>query len=188
MVNANVMMPVVLLILIFMSFPLILQFAIRAKIKGKHLCCIIEKGRPLSIKLLKIYKDDFVKDKEDEWVLKTDLMKPVDYPIGWPGMLSSFQQRVWCSLVMRGRSDPLNWQNPPAGALSSKELPAVLDPQWLINLVKGVGEEGKAGKGERMLMYIAVGASVVAVVMMFYVISKLGTIEQAIMALKAVIR
>jgi len=184
---ANVMMPVVLLILVFMSFPLVLQFAIRGKIKGRHLCCIIEKGRPLSIKLLKIYKDDFIKDGSDEWVLKNDLMKLVDYPIGWPRILSSFQQTVWCSLVMRGRSDPLNWQNPPAGALSSKELPAVLDPQWLINLVKGVGEEGKVGKGERMLMYIAVGASVVAVVMMFYVISRLGTIEQAITALRAVV-
>jgi len=187
MVDLNLILPVFLLIIIFMAFPLLLQFGLRAKTRGKHLCTIIERGKPLSIKLLKVYKDDFVKDKDDEWVLKTGLMKPVDYPIGWPRVLSGFQQRVWCSLVMRGRSDPLDWEDPPTGALSSKELPVVLDPQWMINLVKGVGEEGKTGKGERMLAMIAAGASIIALLGLFYVITKLGGIEKAIEGLKTII-
>lgn len=188
MVNVNVILPIFLLIIIFMSLPLMFQFYVVSKVRGRHLCTIIEKGKPMSFKLLKIIKDDFVRDGEDEWMLKQDLMKPVTYPMMWPKVLSSFQQTVWCSLVMRGRSDPLDWENPPAGALSSKELPVVLDPHWLINLVKGVGEEGKSGKGERMLMYLAVGVSVLCLVILFYVISRLGVIEQAVNALKAVIR
>ena len=188
MVSANVIIPIVLLVIFFMSFPLLIQFYVRNKCKGMHLCTIIEKGKPLTIKMLKVYKDDFVRDKDDEWMLKTNLMKPIDYPIGWPKILAGFQQGVWCSLVMRGRSDPLDWENPPAGALSSKELPVVLDPHWLINLVKGVGEGGGVSKSEKMLSYVAAGASVIALLAVFYAISRLGAIEQAIEALKAVIR
>jgi len=185
-VDVNVIIPIILLVIFFMSFPLLLQFYVRSRVRDRHLCTIIEKGKPLSIKLLKVYKDDFVRDKDDEWMLKTNLMKPVDYPIGWPKILAGFQQGVWCSLVMRGRSDPLDWENPPAGALSSKELPVVLDPHWLINLVKGVGEEGRVSKGEKILAMVAAGASVVALLAVFYVISKLGAIEQAIAALRAI--
>ena len=188
MVDVNLIIPVVLLIIFIMAFPVLLQFSIKSKTRGKHLCAIIEKGKPLTIKLLKITKDDFVRDKDDEWMLKTNLMKPIDYPIGWPRILSGFQQGIWCSLVMRGRSDPLDWENPPAGALSSKELPVVLDPHWLINLVKGVGEEGRVSKGEKILTWVAAGAAVLALVMIFYVISRLGAIQQAIDALRAVIR
>ena len=189
MVDVNIVIPIALLVLAFMSLPLLIQFAVRRKVKGRHLCAIIEKGKPLAIKLLKVHKDDFVKDGEDEWILKPSLMKPVDYPIGWPSILSSFQQTVWCSLIMRGSSDPLDWENPPASALSSKEVPAILDPHWLITLVKGVGElGGQAGRTERILAMVAAGASVIALVMMFYLITRLGAVEQAIEALRAVTR
>lgn len=188
MVNVNVILPIFLLLFVFMCFPLFLQLFIRRKTKGRHLCAILEKDKPLDFKLLKIHKDDFVRDKSDEWLLKTDLMKLVRYPIMWPATLSGFQQIVTCSLVMRGRSDPLDWENPPAGALSSKELPVVLDPHWLINLVKGVGEEGKVSRGERMLLFLAVGAGVISLIMIFFVIFKLGGIEQGLNALRALIR
>jgi len=188
MVDINLVLPLVLLVVMLMSFPLLIQFYVRKKTKGRHLCAILEKDKPLNFKLLKIVKDDFVVDGADEWILKTQLMKLVRYPIGWPTMLGSFQQIVTCSLLMRGRSDPLDWENPPTGALSSKEIPVVLDPHWLINLVKGVGEEGRTSRGDKMLMYMSVGISGVVMVMMFYVISKIGSIEQALAALKAVAR
>lgn len=180
-------MVIIFLVVMLMALPLLIQFNIRGKTKNSHLCVIVEKGKPLSIKLLKFSGDDFVKDGEDGWMLKTNLMKPVAYPIGFPKMLSGFQQAVWCSLVMRGRSDPLDWENPPAGALSSKELPAILDPHWLVSLVKGVGEESKTGKYDKPLVMIAAGASVIALLMVFYVISKLGAIEQAVTSLRAIV-
>lgn len=186
MVDINVILPVFMLLIFAMAFPLLLQFYVKSRTKDRHLCAIIEKGKPLTIKLLKISRDDFVRDKGDEWFLKTNLMKPIDYPIGWPKILSSFQQSVWCSLLMRGRSDPLDWENPPAGALSSKELPVVLDPHWLVNLVKGVGEGVGPSKGEKILAMIAAGASVIALLAVFYLISRVGAIEQAIEALRMV--
>lgn len=186
--SAGAVLQLVVLVIIVMSFPLALQFFVNSKVRGKHLCFIVEKGRPLTIKLLKIVRDDFVADGKDEWTLNPKLQKPVDYPIMWPKMLSGFQKGVWASLVMRGRASPLNWENPPIGALSSKEIPAILDPHWLVSLVRGVGEEGKPAKGERTLLYLAVGASVVSLVMIFYVITRLGGIEQALNALKAIIR
>ena len=176
MVDVNVVIPVFLLVLFMMSFPLVLQFFVKSKTKGRHLCAIIEKGRPLTIKLLRIIKDDFVKDKDDEWLLEPKKMKPIDYPIGWPKILAGFQVGVWMSLLMRGRADPLDWENPPAGAMSSKELPVVLDPHWLINLVKGVGEEGKSSKGDKMLLYLAAGAGALNMLLIFYIISKLGSL------------
>jgi len=183
MVNVNLIVPIFLLLIFLLSGPLLLQFVVKAKTTGRHLTVILEKGRPLSIKLLKIVNDDFVVDGADEWTLKTNLMKPVDYPIGWPKILSTFKVGVWCSLVMRGRGDPLDWEDPSVGALSSKELPVVLDPHWLINLVKGVGEEGKVNKGEKMLTYVAAGASVIALLAIFYLITKLGALQAAVNSL-----
>jgi len=188
MVDVNLILPILMLVILFMGFPLVLQFFVRSKTKGRHLCAILELGKPMQIKLLKLIKDDFVVDGTDEWMLRTKLMKPVDYPIGWPKILQGFQQTIWCSLVMRGRGDPLDWESPQAGAISSKELPVILDPHWVMNLVKGVTEEGKPSKGEKTLMYISVGASVLCLVILFYVISRLGGIEQSIEALKAIVR
>ena len=88
-------------------------------------------------------------------------------------MLYPLQQIVACSLVKRGRTDPLDWEDPSTGKMSSKELSEILDPRWMINLVKGVGEEQKPAKGQLMLTYIAVGASVISVVMLFYLITRL---------------
>lgn len=188
MVDINVILPIILIIFFFMSFPLLLQWIVRTKTKGNHLCCILEKDKPLVIKLLKKHKDDFVKDKKDQWTLKTNMMRLVEYPIGWPSMLNAFKQTVSCSLLMRGSAAPLDWENPPAGALSSKELPAILDPHWLVNLVRGVGEDTKVSKGERLLSIITAGASIIAVLAVLYVISKLGAIEQAINVLRATAR
>lgn len=180
--SANVVILLIFSIICIMAFPLALQFMVNSRVRGRHLCFIIEKGRPLKAKLLKLIKDDFVEDGKDHWILDQELMKPVDYPLMWPKILAGFQKGVWASLVMRGRVDPLDWENPPVGVLSSKELPAILDPHWLVNLVQGMREEGKAPKGERMLLYLAVGASVICLVLLFYVITKIGGIQQALEA------
>lgn len=176
MLYANAVIPIVLLIVCFMAFPLLVQWYVRRTSSGKHLCAILSKGQPLQFKMLKVVDDDFVKDGADQWTLKDNLMKPVSYPISWPRILDGFRRDVWCSLVMRGRSDPLDWENPPAGALSSKELPVILDPHWLINLVRGVGEGGGRGLGrlERMMIFLAVGLSGICMILLFVVLFRTG--------------
>lgn len=191
MLSVNQFLPIVTLIIIIMAFPLVLQFVINSRVRGKHLGFIIEKGRPLTVKLLKIDADDYVYDGEDHWKLEPKLQKPVDYPVMFPKVLAGFQKGVWASLLMRGRHKPLNWEDPLIGDYSSKEIGKSLDPHLLVNLMGRMGEEG-AGvgfkKGEKMLLYMAVGASIIAVVVLFYVITRLGGIEQAIQALRAIIR
>ena len=108
MLSVNQILPVIILIILIMAFPLALQFMINAKVRGKHLGFIVEKGKPLTIKLLKIVGDDFVEDGKDTWTLDSKLQKPVDYPTMWPKILAGFQKGVWCSLLMRGRTKPLN--------------------------------------------------------------------------------
>lgn len=191
MLSVNQILPVILLIVMIMAFPLALQFVINARVRGKHLAFIIEKGRPLSVKLLKVEEDDFVRDGEDFWKLEPKLQKPVDYPVMWPKILDGFRKGVWTSLLMRGRHKPLNWEDPTIGDYSSKEIGKSLDPHLLVNLMGRMGEEGaKTGfkKGDKMLLYMAVGGTIIAVIVLFYVITRLGGIEQAINALKAVIR
>ena len=178
--DVNGILQLVFIVVLVMSFPLFLQFWINSRVKGRHLCFIVEKGRPLSVRLLKIVKDDFVKDGKDWWIMDPDKWKPIDYPIMFPKLLASFQKGVWSSLVMRGRHEPLDWENPPAGILSSKELPAILDPHWLVNLVQGMREEGKPARNERLLLYIAAGGVAICLVMLFYVITKIGGIETAL--------
>jgi len=177
MLYANFVIPVVFIIVCIMAAPLMVQWYIRRITSKRHLCAIISPGQPLQFKMLKVVGDDFVKDGADEWTLKPDLMKPVSYPLVWPRGLDAFRRDVWCSLVMRGRGDPLDWSNPPAGALSSKELPVVLDPHWLISLIKGVGEEGAGrglGKMERMMIFLGAGMSAVCMVLIFVVMTKVG--------------
>jgi hypothetical protein len=178
--SANAVILLIFVVVLIMAFPTALTFVINSRVRGKHLCFIVEKGRPLTAKLLKIVRDDFVQDGKDHWILDPELMKPVDYPLMWPKVLAGFQKGVWSSLVMRGRVDPLDWEKPTIGALSSKELPAILDPHWLVALVRGVGEEGKPAKSERMLLYLAAGGAVISLVMIFYLITKVGGLQAAI--------
>jgi hypothetical protein len=177
----------VILLVFFMMFPLVFQFAIRSRCDGKLLCAITGKDKPLNFKLLKTEtaqgKGEFVRDGADQWFIETRMIKLVKYPIMFPKALSMFQQIVPCELVMRGRAEPLNWEDPGVGIMSSKELPVVLDPHWMVALVKGI-EEGVAGgsipKNMKMLLFLAVGASCLCLVMIFVVMYKMGTMQSAL--------
>lgn len=188
---------VVVFVIVFtciMFFPLILQFTIRQKCSGKLLCAITGKEKPLDFKLLKTEtkegKGEFVRDGKDQWVINPDQVKLVKYPIMWPRILGMFQQIVGCSLYARGRADPLDWKNPVAGALSSKELPAILDPHWLVALVRGVeeGVGGKSDKNIKMYSLLAVAASIMCLLLLFVVMVKVGTIQDGLNSLQEAIK
>ena len=175
-----------LLVVMVMAFPLVVQFYVRFKTKGKMLGAILGKDKPVEFKLLKVIDGEFVKDGPDQWIVETKLIRLVRYPMMWPPIMSMFQQLVPCSLVLRGRSTPLDWEDPTVGSLSSKELPVVLDPHWLISLVKGVGEEGRQDKTSRMLTFIAVGASVLGLIVCLYLVMKMGNLQDAVNTLRVV--
>lgn len=185
---------IVLLIVVF--FPLIFQFLIIQMCSGRILCIILTKGKDLEFKLLKKIGGEFVEDQGDQWLLDPAMQRLVPYPILFGPMqklLKFFQQIVPCSIYMRGRQEPLDWENPAiASLMSSKELAAILDPHWLVALVRGV-EQGVAGQGAipknmKMMLFLAVGASVLAVVFVLVVLYKetqnTALIQQVIEGLK----
>ena len=174
MVSTSTIIAYGILLTLFLLFPLILQFAIRMRASGKLLCGIVSKDKPLNFKLLKVKGGEFVEQEEDEWLVDTNQVKLVKYPLLWPRILDMFTQIVPCSLYMRGRAEPLDWENPSVGSLSSKELPVILDPHWLGALVKGVTEGGGISKRERMLLYITAGAAIICMVLVFVVLYKMG--------------
>lgn len=187
MVPLNYVVVGVLFLVFFFAFPLIIQFSIRQVCAGKLLCAILGKEKPLDFKLLKTKtregEGEFVQDGKDKWVIDTTQVKLVKYPIMWPKTLRMFQQIVGCSLYVRGRADPLNWENPATGGLSSKELPAILDPHWLTALVQGVEEGASGGRADRnlrMFTLLAMAGSLLCLVLIFVVMFKLGGIEDAL--------
>ena len=173
-----------------MFFPLVLQLAIRQRCSGRLLCAIIGKEKPLDFKLLKVKTKDgsvgeFVEDGSDKWMIVTKQVKLVKYPMIWPSAFKMFQQIMGCSLYMRGRAEPLDWEDPPTGVLSSKELTAILDPHWLVALVRGV-EEGttlKADKKTKVMSFLAVAASLICMVLIFVVLYRLGAMQDVINSL-----
>jgi hypothetical protein len=180
MVPIGPVIAIVIVVLIVVFFPLIFQFLIIQMCSGRILAVILTKGKDLEFKLLKKIGGEFVEDQGDQWILDPTMQRLVPYPIlfGPLGkLLKFFQQIVPCSIYMRGRQDPLDWENPAiASLMSSKELAAILDPHWLVALVKGV-EQGVAGAGAipknmKMMLFLAVGASVLAVVLSLVLLYK----------------
>ncbi len=160
-----------------LALPVIIQFYIRWKCKGRMLCGILGRGRGLDFRLLK-EKDEFVREGSDTWVVDPDQIKLVYYPLLWPPVLAMFQQIVPFSIYMRGRAEPLDWEAPALGLMSSKELTAVLDPHWMVALVKGVEEGMKINRLEKMLPLLGVALGAISLVFLFVLVTKLNVMEQ----------
>lgn len=189
MVSINAIMPIAVVFAVFMLFPLVVHASIRWKSSGKILCGIVMKGKPLVFKLKKIVEGEFIVDGTDKWFIREEQVKLVGYPLMWPEALGMFKQTVPCSLYMPGRGEPLDWEDPSTGSLSSKELSAILDPYWLRALVKGVEEAGgKPSRGEKILPWLAVGASIACLVLVFVVLAKMGVLEDKLGVLEQAIK
>ena len=174
----------VFLIVLVLCFPLAFWWTVRRKCAGSMYCGVISKGKPIQFKLLKIREGEFLEDGEDHWIIQDKQVKLTQYPAGWMWEMfpmSLFQQTVPTSLYMRGRGDPLDWEEPSSGSISSKELKAILDPNWMKSLVQGVVEGGGgASKRDRMLLFLAVGLGAISLILIFVLLTKLGALEQAI--------
>jgi hypothetical protein len=176
----------VILIVGVLFFPLIIQFIIIQAVSGKILGIILSKGKDLEFKLLKKIGGEFVEDGNDQWILDTKQQRLVPYPMLFgpsKKLFKMFQQVVPCSIYMRGRQDPLDWEDPEvAGLMSSKELAAILDPHWLVALVRGVSEGvsgGQLPKNMKMLLFLAVGASCLCLIMTFVIMYHQGQSDAA---------
>jgi hypothetical protein len=107
--------------------------------------------------------------------LSTEKVRQIYWPLGYPRIL---QLKISGYLYISNETNPLDWKTVELKAgdyVSSKEIGALLEPEWLKALVRGVKEGGASGmsKMERMVMFVGAGAGVASLIMIFVVMTKL---------------
>ena len=131
-----------------------------------------------------------VKEGTDKWFIKEKRVKLVNYPIMFPKALGFMTRVVPCELVMPGRAEPLDWEDPSKGIMSSKELEAVLDPVWLRGFVLGVAQEagGKGDKQLRMFVMLAMALSAICMILLFVVMVRLNSTNATLLYIENLIK
>lgn len=189
MVPVNVVITIAVLIVVLMFFPFIFLALIHQMTSGKMLCGIVSKGKPLRFKMKKIVDGEFVQEDKDQWFIREPQVKLVNYPIMFPKFLGFLQRIVPCELVTPGRSEPLDWEDPGRGIMSSTELEAVLDPHWLRALVQGAVEGGgKSDKQQRMFTLLAMALSGICMILLFVVMYKVGALQSSLTYLQSLLK
>jgi hypothetical protein len=191
LVPLNFVISGVVLLALIMFFPFIMLAVVYQLTNGKMLCGIVSKGKPLKFRMLKLIDGEFVKEGNDKWFIREKQVKLVNYPIMFPKVLGFMTRVVPCELVTPGRAEPLDWQDPTKGVMSSKELDAVLDPHWLRGFVLGVVNEsggGKSDKQMRMFTMLAVALGAICMVLLFVLMTRLNQTNAAIKALQSLLK
>lgn len=146
------------------------------------LCWFLEGDGSARPKLLKVDGDMIKMNEDNTFAVVESRKRLVRYPAGWPTFL---QVTVPCSLYEMGRFEPLDWINLGEPGASSKEVGAALNPTWMANIVKG-SKEGAAPQ-TRLDKYgpiLAIALSSISLLLMVFVIQKLGSIESTVDLLK----
>jgi len=168
------MLQVIFMLFIFTFVALIVSVWVRFSTNNKVFCWFLEGDRSARVKLLKIVDNDFVVYGGDKYGVDPEYVRMVRYPMGWPPF---FQIPVPCVMFEVGRFSPVNWIDCGEPGASSKEVAAVLDPHWMSLIVKGTkAGQITADKNMRNLLMLAAGASVIGMVTMFYLITKVGNL------------
>ena len=160
--------------------PVILFFFLRRRTAGKMLCSVLEMDRSIKDKLL-IVKGNFVEIDGDKYYVNPEAVRFKRYPSGWPIPL---QTTVPACLYARDGFNPIDWNTQQEFSQSAKEITAVLDPDIFKSIVKGTQEGGGSGSlGNLRPMFLILGAVVVVTLLtVFYMLSKIGSIETAVKA------
>lgn len=180
MVSLGVVIPIVMFLVMFLFFPIVLMAVIWQRTHGRLMAVMIIKGKPLKFKMLKIVEGEFIKDGTDQWPIMEKYVKIVDYPTMFPGILGFVQRKVPAMLVAPGRTEPLDWENPAQGVMSSKELSAILSPHWLRALVLGTVEVsggGKTDKNLKVFVLLSMAMAGICMILLFIVLYKFGQVQ-----------
>jgi len=159
--------------------PMAAFFWMRSRTAGRMLCWLMDDDRSAKQKLVKV-NGDFVIMDDEQYLVHPDAVRLIRYPTGWPNFM---QQVMPCALYSRGNAEPINWNTAVPTHLSSMELGSILDPNWMRLIVKGTKDQGGT-PANRMITFAGLGLGAISVVMLFYVVSKMGTLQGAVTALQ----
>ncbi len=165
------------LILLWMVLagPMVLFFIYRVRVAGRMLCIVLEEDRSVRNRLVKV-EGEWLAIGDGRFHVNPDAVRLMRYPAGWPVWL---QQIVPTCLYRADDAEPLDWNTQRPINNSASALAAVMEPDWLKLIVRGTreGTGGALTGGSRILTMIGLGVSVVTLVMLFYVITRLGAVE-----------
>lgn len=169
------MIQATIILWILLGGPVLLFFYNRHRTVGKILCYILEEDRSVRSRLIKV-EGDFLNFGGNRYLVNPDAVRLMRYPAGWPSWI---QQIVPVCLYKVEESTPLDWNTQMPVTNSSSALATVMEPEWLKLIVRGTreGATGALTGGNRVLTVLGVGASVLVLVMMFYLISRIGALE-----------
>lgn len=163
-------------ILFAVVIPVALFFWNQSRSAGKVLTCILEEDKSLKITLYPI-RGDFVLVEDEGYYIFPDRVRLTRYPGGWPKVL---QQVVPVVLYNRGDAEPLDWNRLIKRTVSATEVGSAMEPEWLKNIVRGAREGSKGDKTQRVFLMVSIGISVICLLLLFYMLSRFGGLEQLI--------
>ena len=170
----------ILLFLVLGGASLLLMIvALKFKYRGKVLCFFLDADLGVTPQLVKSGETLVKKSDEETQIVTAKAVRWMRVPMGWPPFL---QEPVRCLLFKRGTAQPLDWVNVgnPKIEVSAVELSAILDPQWMAQIVKGAREGTGESRLQRVLPLISAAVGVIVMVLLLVVLAKLGVLEEAI--------
>jgi len=166
----------IFLVLFCVVIPVALFFWNQNRTAGKVLGVMLEEDKSLSIKPYPV-RGDFVLIGDEGYYIFPDRVRFMRYPSGWP---SPLQQNMPAVLYNRGDGEPLDWNKLIRRTVSATEVGAAMEPEWLKNIVRGAREGGKGDKGTKVFLFISIGIGIICLLLLFYMLSRFGGIEQLI--------
>ena len=161
-----------LMMVMMALLPVAAFFWMRSRTSGKMLCWMMDDDRSAKQKIVKV-TGDFVEMDDERYIVNAEAVRLIRYTTGWPNFM---QQVMPCALYSRGNANPIDWNDAKPTSLSSMELGSILDPNWMRLIVRGTKEQGVTS-GNRLITFASLGLGAVSVVVMFYIVTKLGTLE-----------
>jgi len=174
------MVGILTILLMFTGIPTALFFYMQWKISGKMLCWFLEDDIS-AVPELNAIEGDFIMSEDGGYDVEAEKVRLVRYPLGWPRQL---QQIVPASLYRRGNAIPLNWVTLEARSVSARELAAVLDENWLRNLVKGAREGMGVSKFEKMIPMLTLAVMGISLLLLFVMFTRIGGLTEALKVIK----
>jgi len=160
-----------IMVMIMSLAPVAAFFWMRSRTTGRMLCWVMEDDRSAKQRLVKV-QGDFVNMDDEKYIVHPDAVRLIRYPTGWPGFM---QQIMPCALYSRGNAEPINWNSSVPTHLSSMELGSILDPNWMRLIVKGTKDQTTPANSIMTIASLGIGG--VSVAMIFFLISKIGSLE-----------
>lgn len=173
----------VVLLLTLIGAPLILIVLLKGRVKDKALCLILEEDKTLTIRLLP-RKGDFVVWDKDVYLIDEEYARTTWYPGNFPTFL---QNQVPVLLLQNGRAEPLDWLELNKRGMNPNELGEVLDSHWMGNLIHHT-KEGAVQAKTSMWTWIGLGVGVVSLLVLFYLLTKIGALESAVSGIENLLK